>query len=475
MSNANELGYRCDKAIAKRDEEEIKLLINHITTDHSGSDEQKVHRLFYLGNLYYEMAELNEEQPSLHQEGVSPDNMTKAMNYFRMAHDLAKASTFPIKYDIQTNLANILYRFGRWVEALSLWCCDFALPGDTPFVAYRNTYHALSYLSNFLEDKNHCFYYNMEAGKLLQQLTLNKNNSNYKFFEKWIETDHSKKLLSWYEDAVKNGDYCIEKHPYDPKYENEQEKCYRTWCLKHCLFLNPLNDINSSNPAIMRDVLQLPTFISQDDRPLLQSQISDIKREYMYARFLLFEGLHEINCPNYEITGARLTDLYDGNHYELSIQKIKSAFRLVFSILDKLIKLLKDYFFPKKQNKHNQFNGRCIKEEFPGVENPFIQSLYWIACDLYHLKNGQQRDAPNPEDDDIKQFRNSLEHGLVRISDDVSEYDVYQITPKQLKKNAMRVFEIVRNSILTATFAIHYNEKKDQQNSIERITPIFKT
>ena len=127
-----------------------------------------------------------------------------------------------------------------------------------------------------------------------------------------------------------------------PNYSDD-EKIYRSWCLKNRLFANPLNDITQKWIAD-QDILQFPNHIvNAGEGPYFSAAFSSLKREYCFARFLAYEGMHGIH-PEYENTKMFLTDTLDGERYEGHTEKVKTAFRICFSVLDSLAMLVNKYF-----------------------------------------------------------------------------------------------------------------------------------
>ena len=77
---------------------------------------------------------------------------------------------------------------------------------------------------------------------------------------------------------------------------------------------------------------------------------------------------------------------------------------------------MQEYF--EIHNKNNsEFKPRWIQENFRNIQNPFIDALYWLACDLTDIsKDSKKWKAPNPDAGILRRLRNDLEHNWVRIA-----------------------------------------------------------
>lgn len=200
--------------------------------------------------------------------------------------------------------------------------------------------------------------------------------------------------------------------------------------------------------------------------PYFAASFSAIKREYCFARFMAFEAIHEIH-PSYENKGLYLIDTLDWVRYEGYIEKLKASFRLAFSTLDSLANLMYRYFCGKSSEKNIYFSGAFIRENIGSFDNQFVSSLYWLACDLTDNDKGnlsQNWRAPNPDGKVIRQVRNALEHGWLRISDQMdiqrnhNDFADFVITSEEFKSITLQTFKLVRSAILYFVLAVKLNE-----------------
>jgi hypothetical protein len=147
------------------------------------------------------------------------------------------------------------------------------------------------------------------------------------------------------------------------------ERAYRRWCLDNILFLSPLNDIEAASTAA-RDIMSLPNFITEiNGPPIVVGMFNELKQEFVSARWMLWEGvwLDESHFSDREVL---LYNTLDYPAYGLSVEKVKIAFRMAYSILDKIAYFLNHYLttlrsvYPKNASASEQSGVRKIKAQY---------------------------------------------------------------------------------------------------------------
>lgn len=124
--------------------------------------------------------------------------------------------------------------------------------------------------------------------------------------------------------------------------DSKDERHYRRWVLERGLFLNPLNDLGPYNIAA-RDVLSLPTFSTAIDAPpSLIGLFDHMKQEFVSARWFLYEGLNA-TVMHFSDRQVALYNTLDYPSYGLAVEKLKAAYRVAYSLLDKIAFFLNDY------------------------------------------------------------------------------------------------------------------------------------
>ena len=112
--------------------------------------------------------------------------------------------------------------------------------------------------------------------------------------------------------------------------------------------------------------------------------------------------------------------------YSLNIEKVKVAFRLCYSIFDKIAYLLNIYL--KLGIASNKVSFRNIWHENANCRNPIrddifkesrsaLRGLFWLSKDL-----DEKGDSPiEPEAKEIATIRNYIEHKSFKVVESVNE------------------------------------------------------
>lgn len=474
------LGEKCDEAINSCEIERIELCIQKLEFTPLDELEQAV-KYYYLGNLYAKKSCLQKESTCI-GDNNTPDNLIIAIKHYRESHKLAINNKHLLIYEIQANLAICLKRLERQIEALPLWIIDFSTKeGDSSFAGSLSKANTLRFLSDYLSDAGYKYHYKFAAFEILDKLQDNIGNTTHEGIKNELNSKYNIEFIKqWRSEKKKGNEAC--NMSYQAKSTSKAKNGYHEWCAARCLFLNSLNDITKL-PIVARDTLQFPNHRTKSYMPYLSAAFSALKREYAFARYLVYEGIHNKNCPKYESEELYLTYLYDGTCYDTASEKIKTAFRILFSIFDKLAGLMIQYF-PKNNEactiKRVEFKPKFIKKHFSKLKNPFITSLYWLAYDFCDEKEN----TLNPDANQLRKLRNNLEHNWVRVieySED-SERNIpaedyaHKITKLELQELILKVSGLARSSLMYFTFAVKYNEKRQEQTEPALLmeTPLWK-
>jgi hypothetical protein len=106
-----------------------------------------------------------------------------------------------------------------------------------------------------------------------------------------------------------------------------EERDYVLWCVKNCLYLNPINDLGAYGLAAS-DTLSLVTHVVLVDAPYtFQSFFDQMKQEYVSARWLLYERLM-LTSPHFSDREVLLSSAEPRSSFSLSTEKLKAAFRV---------------------------------------------------------------------------------------------------------------------------------------------------
>jgi hypothetical protein len=120
----------------------------------------------------------------------------------------------------------------------------------------------------------------------------------------------------------------------------EQE--YRRWVLNERLFLNPLNDLGPHTIAA-RDILSLPDYVTDiKEPPTFTGFFNQMKQEFVSARWFLHECIrsHELHFSDRDVL---LYNTLDWPSYSLAVERAKAAYRIAYSLFEKVAFFLNDY------------------------------------------------------------------------------------------------------------------------------------
>ncbi|ADD67849.1 hypothetical protein Dacet_1074 [Denitrovibrio acetiphilus DSM 12809] len=475
-----EISQMADKAILERNGFIMEHLVEGICNVLPTLENDIKSKAYYtLANLYSEIGHLNSENIYGWMNDKYPKYLVLSMNAYREClSQNDNQLTEPV-----VNYANTLNQFCRTVEAANYWKCDFSLVGDSAPVSFLHMGNAIGWLSQFLEDNGHELEFQLKSYKLLKDLQKNVD-----------KVEHVGIILTIKEDERLNRHLSYgDKHFVDinssidtfskPSYSEKEEE-YRKWVLSQNLFANPMNIITKEWVAAT-DILQFPSHtVKVAEGPYYMAAFSSIKREYCFARHLLYEGIHGLH-PKYENKDLYLVDTLDYVSYDGGIEKIKAAFRIAFSLFDSLYKLLYEYFVEKKNiSEKVYFYPSHFRKHFSSFErNPFINALFWLSCDL--TDNDEMKDwkAPNPNGKDFRKIRNALEHNWLRVADSGSFYSgeidyAYTITMQNLTEKTLELITLARAALFYTAFAVRCNEmhkKKDLDKSVSNPVNIWRT
>jgi tetratricopeptide (TPR) repeat protein len=384
------------------------------------------------------------------------------------------------KCEILTNLGNLMNEIGRFPEAIEYW--DRALGIDPSFaMAHGNKGRGLTNYAGTLYDNGHQLIF-LKYAYLSLEKGLSSNlpkdaRERFNEYKKWIDS-----LIT--PERIKED---IDMHRFSLG-ESKEEIAYRKWCLRNRLFLNPLNDLGPY-PIAARDILHTPTITTKiEEGPCHEGYFNQLKQEFVSARYLYYEGINSHN-PHFSDKEVYLYDTLDYPAYSLALEKVKIAFRINYSIFDKIAYFLNDYLklsIPEKRVKfgtlwyNSQNKDKGLRQEFRQSKNLPLMGLFWLSKDLYERESGF-KEAIEPDAQELSEIRNHLEHKYFKIHEYLFESThlepigladtlAYSMRRLDFKEKTLRLMKIIRASIIYLSGTIHYEEKlrakKRQQEKI---------
>lgn len=268
--------------------------------------------------------------------------------------------------------------------------------------------------------------------------------------------------------------------------DSDEEINYRKWCLEHVLFLNTLNDV-FFNSVASTDILHLPRIVARVDKgSRIHGLYNQIKQEYVSARYMVYDALHN-RAPHFSDKNVHIVNTLDYPAYGIGVEKLKYAYRSLYSLFDRMAYLVNDYFglgikehdvsyrsiWEKKagRGKNSYELNINLKKQMTtnGTFNLPLIGFYWLCKDIGKQKIKHQYLDPTVEQ--IANIRHHLEHRYLKVHDSLlfpvireirAKTDdplAYSITVDEFENAIMKLLTYVREGIILLSLAIHVEER----------------
>lgn len=397
-----------------------------------------------------------------------------SMYYYRRAYSLYDQSNYADRLDLRilTNYANELDSVGRVIEAIRIY--RIVLESNDKFTLARGNYgRALQFFANIVNDENHqinlhCYAYQAMKKAIITE-DIEKYDAAQNYFLKIVNDYESSALKDIISHPIEYKDYPL---------GNIEEQKYRIWCLSNHLFLNPLNEVIELENAFAHDPLTIISFtedinnydsISKNpgEPPRWFAMLNQLKEEYIYARYLCYEGINkfrEVHFADKEVSISIAS--YDYCNYSIRIEQLKSAYRILYSMLDQICFFINDFWkIGLVERKADAYNI-CKSVDYP-KDNVALTGLYWVLCEFFE-KYG---DSEKASEKNLAILRHALEHKFVKIHEygwkrelKIESDSFYHISEDDLKEYTLRLLEITREAVMYIIYAIGIDEAKKDKN-----------
>ena len=392
-----------------------------------------------------------------------------------------------VKCHIYTNLGNAFDIVGRFIGAIEYW--EKSLEIDPGFgMALGNIGLGLYYYAYLLYDSGHQVLFIREARKKLEfSIKALSGVEQYNF-----ALDSFKGTLAQIEELLgKSKDHTCLTIPYSLG-RSRKEKQYRMWCLRNRLFLNPLNDLGDYDIAA-RDIITTPGLVTAINvGPRYQGFYNQIKQEFVSARYLYYEGIN-LKPPHFSDRDVLQFNTLDYPCYSISIEKIKIAFRVAYSLLDKIAYFINEYFALGKKSKYVYFKTIWFNKEkefhpiLKSNRNKPLRGLYWLSKDFFDKGTGYYIGSVEPDAEDFYTIRNHLEHKYFKVHDMLIKRSAdstslgleddlaFSIERHDFESKTLRILRLVRNALIYLSLSIHAEEKErsKKRDPNEVLVPII--
>ena len=211
-----------------------------------------------------------------------------------------------------------------------------------------------------------------------------------------------------------------------------------------------------------------------DQPPIYQTLFNQIKQEYVSARFLMYEGVN-LKGLHYSDKENLQMDTLDYATYSFSIEKVKIAFRISYSILDKIAYLLNDYLdlgikpykvtFRTLWYENENIKLNTLKPKINNTNNWAFRGLFWLSKDLYEENDSDFISSIEPDAQELARIRNFIEHKSFKtvefgVSGIIDNDITYLITRNEFELKTIQLFKLVRAAIIYLSLGINLEERK---------------
>ncbi|MEQ1661918.1 MAG: LA2681 family HEPN domain-containing protein [Thiobacillus sp.] len=409
------------------------------------------------------------EQPEVHQQVFLLRRAANSSGFAEM--DAIR------RCQILTNLGNQLDTLGRFVEARAYRSAVLAIDPNF-WMARANRGRGLMHYAAALYDPGHSEIFALHAYRdLVEAVAL---------IDKYPHLgDH--RLISHFSQSAEQIALHFDVEGIGKAYKPDSwdmgaepmERAYRRWCLDNILFLNPLNDVEKASVAA-HDIMSLPNFITAiNEPPIVTGMFNELKQGFASARWMLWEGINS-GEPHFSDREVLLYNTLDYPSYGLSVEKVKIAFRMTYSILDKIAYFLNHYLALSIPEKRVSFrtiwrekdNGP-VRDRFAKSENWPLRGLFWLSKDLFEEN---MRDSTEPEARALAELRHHLEHKYVKVhewlppsipaDDPFRDTLAYAITRSDLEQRTLRLIQLVRSALIYLSLGMHREERAKDDKSL---------
>jgi hypothetical protein len=246
---------------------------------------------------------------------------------------------------------------------------------------------------------------------------------------------------------------------------SRDEKRYRRWSLNHKLFLNPLQMIGSHSIAAT-DHLNLPSHTAAvGDPPEFIAWFNQMKQEFVGARWFFYEGTRP-RKRHFADNDVSLANTLDYPVFGIQVEKLRTAFRTGFSLLDKIAGFINAYY--KLGMDAKRVDIRTIwhtkkgdlRPEFSLKKNLALRGLYWLSFDIVGEEPADQ-DSIAPQAAELKRLRNSLEHRslVLREMGGGDAMGVVETTTlAEFEELALYILKLARSALMYLAFSMQTEE-----------------
>lgn len=363
------------------------------------------------------------------------------------------------RYRAIVHLGGLYDHFGRFQEAQYLWLQAGCLNESDSLWRY-NIGFSLASTHGYYEDRAEPFV--LARAKALLKECLDKSELYYS------ATQIYETIKLW-----KTPDISLD---VNVEYDNTEEGEYNLWVNHNWLRLNAYNDVNPNSILSQDDSLYFKGVYSpKEDADFgyrMFTLLNEIKQEYVSARYLLYRYFQDSGSQHYSDKRVWLADNLDYVDYSYNLEIAKSAFRALYSILDKIAYALNEYLDLGLNARSVSFKDvwfsdkktRRLRKQVLDMESNYsLSGLLFIRNDIYGGNENYLQDEGTVR---LQAIRNAMEHRSIAIVAD-GEFDdsglVLKVSRKDFEDIGLSLIRTVRQAIFCLVNMVNHNEYDKKQ------------
>lgn len=447
------LSAQMDDACDRDDYDEIKALCECLEAS-SSDDELEQAQVFYVAGTGYNHL-LSRKGASWFDDSTANAtlNFRKSLASIKKAfresflqlndHSIARLEQLKdLQSRVTTNYANELDYQGRSLEALKLY--DEAIELTDNVHAHLGKGKTLIRLASLLFDDGHRLFHYRQAYQSLSTVYQRIAEFESPQKEMILNDRWCTGFIEWVENELSQS--CDVEASLDElpggQFDTRKERDYFNWCMKKRLFLNDLNDISTSE-VVNQDIIGLASFsrsineaLEMSEKLVFHSHFDEIKNDYAYARYLLYVGeSFPLFGEHFFNSTSQRVDSLDYSIDNLKAQHLRTTFKIVYSIFDKISFFLYQFFELGPVKNVNQVSFRDVwfpdrnmaakhipRQLFADSQNPYFKALYFLSRDIRQSKKDKSKDLSywlDPDTARLADIRNAMEHRSFKLVDQV--------------------------------------------------------
>lgn len=472
MHEIQKLGLAIDQAFDNKDSSLLKQCIQsgeHLEKTLSTANEAAI-LYYYLGNAWADLDQIINGSSTNIWRYERLENIRAIVNYRKCIciDDISPEIRNGIVIQAYTNLGNMFSQAGRSVYAIELWKNALRINPNFGMAGCNLSHGLIAFLKCLYDDAHQAILARYAYKKL------NAHISDQSIFQNAKEA-FAKDIRDI--ELVVNAEYLKQDDDFEEFSlgNDNSEIHYKKWVLNHSLFLNPLNEVYKHS-VVAHDVLLLPSMIAKKySAPVYQGFYNQLKQEYITARYFLYQYENYSEEIHFSDKGRKLVNTLDYTLHGLKYECLKNAFRMSYSIFDKIAYFINDYFELGIEEKKVYFRtiwyeNKAVKKCIEDLNNLPLRGLYFLSKDFQNV-NGDACDVADPDAKMLSSIRNHLEHKYLKVhwiytDEKDSQHDLFHdrlafsITEDDFKKKVMKALRSAREALIYLSLAVTIEEKK---------------